>query len=127
MIAFDGVGREVCTARRIVTNTPLQALVTLNDSVYLDLSRKLADRASREASQKDQQVAQAYTIMTGQRIDEASLQALLDLYAQGMIAYEKSSDLTRHMCGPADPDPAYASLILVANAILNLDEVITKS
>ncbi|MEZ4897271.1 MAG: DUF1553 domain-containing protein [Saprospiraceae bacterium] len=127
MIAFDGVGREVCTARRIVTNTPLQALVTLNDSVYLDLSRKLADKASREARLKDQQVAQAYTIMTGQPIDEASLQALMDLYEQGIIAYEKSSDLTRHMCGPADSDPAYASLILVANAILNLDEVITKS
>ena len=41
MITFDGVGREVCTARRIRTNTPLQALVTLNDSVYLEASRIL--------------------------------------------------------------------------------------
>ena len=39
MMSFDGASREVCTARRIRTNTPLQALVTLNDSVYIEASR----------------------------------------------------------------------------------------
>ena len=127
MIAFDGVGREVCSARRIVTNTPLQALVTLNDSVYLDLSRKLADRAAQNASQKETQVASAYTIMTGQPISQASLTALVALFEQGKAAYELDPELTRHMCGTVEPDSDYASLVLVANAILNLDEVITKS
>ena len=42
MITFDGASREVCTARRIRTNTPLQALTTLNDSAYIDMARNFA-------------------------------------------------------------------------------------
>jgi hypothetical protein len=42
MMTFDGVAREVCTARRIRTNTPLQALVTLNDEAYIDMARYFA-------------------------------------------------------------------------------------
>ena len=44
MMTFDGAAREVCTARRIRTNTPLQALVTLNDQTYLDAARHFAYR-----------------------------------------------------------------------------------
>ena len=44
MITFDGAAREVCTARRIRTNTPLQALVTLNDETYVDAARHFAYR-----------------------------------------------------------------------------------
>lgn len=50
MITFDAMGREVCTSRRIKTNTPLQALVTLNDSVYVDLAEKLSQRALKLAN-----------------------------------------------------------------------------
>lgn len=55
MMAFDGVGREVCVSRRIRTNTPLQALVTLNDSVYVDLSAKLALRALNNSKKNYQE------------------------------------------------------------------------
>ncbi len=48
MITFDGVAREVCTSRRIRTNTPLQALTTLNDSVYIDMARHFASRMQKE-------------------------------------------------------------------------------
>ena len=48
MMTFDGLAREVCTARRIRTNTPLQALVTLNDSSYLDMARHFAYRMQKE-------------------------------------------------------------------------------
>ena len=44
MITFDGMSREVCTVRRIRTNTPLQALTTLNDSAYIDMARHFAKR-----------------------------------------------------------------------------------
>ena len=52
MITFDGVSREVCTARRIRTNTPLQALTTLNDSVYIDLARHFARRMQKRRRQR---------------------------------------------------------------------------
>ncbi len=48
MMTFDGRDREVCTARRIRTNTPLQALATLNDSVYIEGARHFADRMQKE-------------------------------------------------------------------------------
>ena len=48
MITFDGISREVCTARRIRTNTPLQALTTLNDSAYIDMARNFAYRMQKE-------------------------------------------------------------------------------
>ena len=47
-ILFDGADREVCTARRIRTNTPLQALVTLNDSAYIDIARHFAQRMQQQ-------------------------------------------------------------------------------
>jgi hypothetical protein len=53
MISFDGVGREVCTSRRIRTNTPLQALVTLNDSVYLQASRNFAYVIQKQAGKNN--------------------------------------------------------------------------
>ncbi|HEU4902748.1 MAG TPA: DUF1553 domain-containing protein, partial [Flavisolibacter sp.] len=53
MITFDAVGREVCVSRRIRTNTPLQALVTLNDSTYMDLSRQFAYHLQKETGSAD--------------------------------------------------------------------------
>jgi hypothetical protein len=48
MTTFDGTSREICTARRIRTNTPLQALVTLNDSAYIEMARNFAYRLQKE-------------------------------------------------------------------------------
>ena len=47
-MTFDGHQRDVCVARRIRTNTPLQALVTLNDSAYIDMARNFAYRLQKE-------------------------------------------------------------------------------
>jgi hypothetical protein len=55
MITFDGVSCEVCTVRRIRTNTPLQALTTLNDSAYIDMARQFANRMQKESGSDVQQ------------------------------------------------------------------------
>jgi hypothetical protein len=124
MIAFDGVGREVCVSRRIRTNTPLQALVTLNDSVYVDLSAKLALRAFSSSKENYQEsIKKAYEYAAGKKISQENFIILAKLYAQSLAIYRKEN--SKIIMGVESPE--LGALIVVCNSILNLDEVITKS
>lgn len=126
MISFDGVGREVCVSRRIRTNTPLQALVTLNDSVYVDISAKLAQKALN-LSKKNylESIKTAYMLASGKKITEENFVILSTLYQKTLNIYRKDKQKTMALSGEEIPE--MAALILVSNTILNLDEVITKS
>ena len=130
MLTFDGVSREVCTVRRIRTNTPLQALTALNDSVYIDIARQFAYRMQSVAG-KDigEQISTGFKLATHHAIDEKSLQALLHLYNQGYAQFKNDADKTCEIIGGINEhtNPATAALTVVANAILNLDEVVTKN
>jgi hypothetical protein len=130
MIAFDATSREVCTARRINTNTPLQALTTLNDSAYLDAARNFAYRMQKEAgSDVAKEIRTGFRIATYHDIDDESLNALLNLYNEAYNQFKSDADKTcKIMGGMSDHTNAQtAALSIVANAILNLDEVVTKS
>ena len=130
MITFDGAAREVCTARRIRTNTPLQALVTLNDETYLDAARNFAYRMQQEGG-KDirQQISKGYELALHQPIAAAKLQALEKLYDQAFEKLKNDKDKTCEMISVMDKhnNPETAALVVVANAMLNLDELITKN
>jgi hypothetical protein len=118
MMLFDGIAREVCSARRIRTNTPLQALVTLNDSVYVDAAKHFAVRMARSGNNVREQIANGYALAVGKPITEAKLAVLQRLY-------EKTSlPLTR--TNKTDKREGDIAMELVASAILNLDEFITK-
>jgi hypothetical protein len=135
MISFDGVGREVCTARRIRTNTPLQALVTLNDSVFLEASRHLAVRMSREGKSVAGAINAGYQQLLFRPISQQKLAILINLRQQALTQYRKDHDAAVKLVGGlsdlGQPNkwnyPEIAALIVVANALLNLDEVVTKS
>jgi Protein of unknown function (DUF1553)./Protein of unknown function (DUF1549)./Planctomycete cytochrome C. len=131
MLSFDGVNREVCTSRRIRTNTPLQALVTLNDSVYLDASRHFAYRMQEGNNSKDvkQMIQTGYEIALKKSITQSKLEALEKLYNKAYAKFSKDAERTCAMIGMNDKhnNPETAALVIVANAILNLDEVITKN
>jgi hypothetical protein len=130
MITFDGVTREVCSARRIRTNTPLQALTTMNDSVYIDLSRHFAKRMQSETGDNVQlQIQNGFEWATDRSIDQVSLNALLKLYNTALAQYQDDSGKTKSILGATqiDVSPKLAALTVVANAILNLDEVVTKN
>ena len=130
MISFDGVGREVCTVRRIRTNTPLQALVTLNDSVFLDASRHFA-YAMQQVGKNDvaAQIGRGYEMALQKAISPAKLQVLLKLYGIALEKFRNDKQKACDMVGmdKQHNDPQTAALVVVANAILNLDEVISKS
>ena len=53
MITMDAPSREICSIRRITTNTPLQALITLNDTVYIEAAQALARRMARDVEGAD--------------------------------------------------------------------------
>jgi hypothetical protein len=103
MLTLDGPTREVCTIRRPRTNTPLQALLLLNDSNYQETARALAKRA---LSEKSDRLAKAFQMATGRApkpAELAELQAFLD------------QQLTR--------SPELAAWTMLASLLLNLDEV----
>lgn len=105
MMTFDGSAREVCMARRIRTNTPLQALVTLNDSVYVEAAGSLARRMTESAPVVRDQIKNGFTIAMGHSPSDAELDVLVALYKKVN-------------------DPA---MTIVAGAIMNLDEFVTKN
>ena len=117
MTNFDATGREVCLSRRIRTNTPLQALTLLNDSTYIDLAGVLSSKCN-EAS-PESAIACIYKNIAAKDIDELRLQILRKLYYESMSTYM----IREGKIAEAKTN----SLNLVTSAILNLDEVITKS
>ena len=130
MIAFDGAQRVVCTARRIRTNTPLQALATLNDSVWLDMSRHFAYRMQKSAANDvKHQIAKGYEWMLYKAIPPEKMQVFEDLYNKALVEFKKDAENTCEMVGVNNENnnPETAALIVVANAMLNLDEVVMKN
>lgn len=140
MINFDGAQRVVCNARRIRTNTPLQALVTLNDSVYVDLAAHFAKRMEngdeggkekggkeerkREESKVEQMVKWGYRQLLFSEIKEEQLKAMIGLYAKARATYEANP---KELEAFRQPTAHAAAMVVVANALLNLDEVIVKN
>jgi hypothetical protein len=130
MISFDAADRVVCVSRRIRTNTPLQALVTLNDEAYIEMARHFAKRMELEGG-KDigQKISKGYQWVMYRPIATPKLQILDKLYLQAFNDYKKNPAKIGEILGAGDKDknPEKAALVIVANAMLNLDEVVTKN
>lgn len=130
MITFDGTSREVCTARRIRTNTPLQSLTTLNDSSCIEQARHFAYRMQREGGNRlDAQIEKGYELMMYRPITAARLHVFESLFINAYERFCVEPANMRQMAGDerAGQTPATAALVVVANAMMNLDEFITKN
>jgi hypothetical protein len=129
-ISFDAAIREVCLSRRIRTNTPLQALTTLNDPVYLEAAQSLTKKLVTEhGTDAGKIVKEAYLRAAGRPVDDKRLAVLLRLYEETLIRMRKDPDKACEMSGAQDAynRPETAAMVVVNNAILNLDEVLTKN
>lgn len=130
MITFDGVSRELCTVRRIRTNTPLQALTSLNDPANIDIARHLANRMQKLWPKNvTQQIGTGFALATNHAVDEKSLQALENLYATAISIFKKDAGKASEINGgvTTNKNAETAALTVVANAILNLDEVVVRN
>ncbi len=125
-LTFDAGSREVCSIRRTVTNTPLQALVTLNDPVYLEASYGLAN-AMNVSENPEENIALGYERATYSKITPLKLKALKELYENSLSEFESNEENTPFFHLQRTPSAKLAALAVVANAILNLDEFLTKA
>ena len=132
--AFDAPSREVCTFRREHTQTPLQALVLLNDPVYIEAARALAERVLREEpAHPDKRLVRAFRHTLGREPQWDELEVIHKTYAQQLARFRDDSDAAAALLKVGEApvlvkaDPAeLAALTAVANVLLNLNETITK-
>jgi hypothetical protein len=127
LVSFDSPSREFCVTRRIDTNTPIQALVTLNDPVYIETALGLALRMVKaDQHQVEKQISEGYRIaMAKKEIDIKTMQELQLLYTEAFRHFEDNPEAAEALIG--EKDVKLATLTVVANAIMNLNEFITKS
>ncbi len=143
MTAFDAPSRETCTVRRPRTNTPLQALVLLNDPQFVEIARALAERAADMAGPDEQsQIQTVFRLLTARLPNQAELDVLEDLYAKQVELYESDPAAAAALLGidqttddapttePTESDKhalaARAALTNLVATIMSLDESITK-
>ena len=132
---FDAPDRETCTVRRARTNTPLQALITLNDPTYLEASRKLAERVLREApTDFNQRLRFLFRSVTCRVPTDRELAVLARTWEQQRLHYQRQPQSIDALLSigesPADKslDPLeLASWTMLASGVLNLDETITRN
>jgi hypothetical protein len=133
LVTFDAPDRETCTVRRSRTNTPLQALVLMNDPTYVEASRKLAERLMKEADSTDARLTLAFRLATGRRPEAKEVEVLRRIFNRQLNVYRQDTKAALRLLSvgesPRDERLAPAELAawaVVSSVILNLDETITR-
>ena len=134
MTTFDAPSREVCTVRRPRTNTPLQALATMNDVPYVEASRQFARRMLVEggATYPDR-LTHGFRLTTGRKPSPAELEVLVALFQEHHAHYQaKPEEAVKLLSiGESKRDESlnpseFAAMTMMGNLLLNLDETLTK-
>ena len=134
LTTFDAPDRETCTVRRARTNTPLQALVLMNDPTYVEASRKFAERVLREGgSSLDARLTFAFRTVLARAPREQELSILRLVYEKQRARFAAAPDAATKLLAvgesPRDASLDQAELAawaIVASTLLNLDEAVTK-
>jgi hypothetical protein len=132
MLTFDAVSREVCTAKREATSTPLQALVLLNDPQFVEAARVLAGRLLvRLPSDAPARHRAAFRRLTGREPDAEEAAVLLQLFREQRVIFARSpADAAAFLSTGASawdralPRADFAATTAVVSAIMNLDEFV---
>jgi hypothetical protein len=141
LTTFDAPDREKCTSRRLLTNTPLQALVLLNDPTYVEASRALAQRTMLEAGSEggpaagtppQARIRWLFREATGRQPTQAEARVLLELFERRLEHYRKQPAEAAKLIAIGASKPGnveateLAAWTMVASTVLNLDETVTK-
>ena len=135
MITFDAGSREVCLVRRIHTNTPLQALVTLNDPVYLEAAAALAKRMIQETDHGENcKAALGLRLALTRMPTGKEIELLVKLYHEALADLSSRPDAAEALLKEANATPPagvaaseHAAWTVAASAILNLDELLMRN
>ena len=134
MDIFNAPNRETCTVRRERTNTPLQALVTLNDPQFVEAARYLAQTTLKEGGDKDDgahrlhgpAVAVPPAAAEEAKVVQASLNDLLAHYKAHAEDAKKLIAVGESKADPSLDAATLAAWTMLANELMNLDEVLNK-
>ncbi|MFK8114737.1 MAG: PSD1 and planctomycete cytochrome C domain-containing protein [Rubripirellula sp.] len=126
MSTFDAPSRESCTARRERTNTPLQALLLMNETQYVKAANELAKRAlqASEPSSVQQRAAWLFETVTCRLPDDGELNEMVTLVEDLTVHYTETPELAGKLCETSDANEA--AWTMLASTLLNLDEVVSK-
>ena len=105
MAAFDAPNREVCALRRPRSNTPLQALVTLNDPVYIEASQALARRMAEIPGSSSDKARFGFRLCLARPPRERELRALMKLYEEARVNYAKRPDAAEQFASSVQDQP----------------------
>jgi hypothetical protein len=133
-MAFDAPSRETCVARRARTNTPLQALVLMNDEQYVEAARNFAQRIMLEGgSTPDQRLEHGFCAATARKPQPMEMQTLRKLLDQNLAHYQAHPDAAAALLkvGQSPRNESldaseHAAWTMIASLLLNLDETVTK-
>jgi hypothetical protein len=134
MNILDAPSREACTVRRERTDTPLQALLLLNETQFVEAARALGGRSIREGGPAvEGKIGYLFRLATARRPDAAELAELVALYRDQLKTYAADAKAAEQLIkvGESSPDPKIgtaelAAMTMVANLVLNLDSVLCK-
>ena len=132
--AFDAPMRESCASKRVVTNTPLQALVLLNDPVYVEAARKLAERMMSEAGKNTTaRLLYGFRLCTSRLPNERELAVLRRVVAEQKSFFEKDEESAKKLVTVGDSKPPeavdpkeLAVWTAIGNVLLNLDATVHR-
>jgi len=132
---FDAPEREFCIVRRSNTNTPLQSLILMNDTTYVEAARKFAERIIKEGgSTPKDRITFAYQLAMSRPPKAGEISVLSDLFNRELASFKKSSEAATKLLsvGESKRDEKLdtselAAWTTVASTILNMDETITKN
>jgi hypothetical protein len=134
LATFDAPTREECTVNRTNSNTPLQALVLLNDPIYVEAARAFAQNALKQAATPALQIGWAFERATGRVATAEERRVLLELYQENLKVYQRDAKAAESLLqvgeAPAAKTTAtarLAALMTVTRAILNLHETVTRN
>ena len=132
MLALDATTREVCSVKRSRTNTPLQALVLLNDVQFVESARRLAQQVIVTADETDP-IDKAFLRLAGRRPDNSEIKILHALYDGEREYFAANPDRAAELisigqsgCDPGIEAAQLAAMTTVCQAILNLDATVWK-
>ncbi|MFK7734889.1 MAG: PSD1 and planctomycete cytochrome C domain-containing protein [Pirellulaceae bacterium] len=125
--AFDAPSREFCSARRLPSNTPLQALMTLNDQTFIEAAEALAKRMLAHSDSVQEQIAYGVKLATCREPKASELEELSSLYDRTLarVSTDKSAKPT-DSTDDEGVSPATLAMTNIATVLLNLDEVLCK-
>lgn len=132
-LMFDGGSGEVCQIRRLRTNTPLQALVTLNDPVYLEAAGGLAKRALNSVGPLEPRLRDAMRLAVLRGVSAEEVAPLAQLHSRALARFQQAPAEAETLVKAARLQPGEtptheaAAWIVVSSAILNLDEFLTRN